>query len=179
MAVDTVDTAIKACGLKPKLSNTSQTDGLFLEGGEGWTPNFYIRLAQVFILSFPLLPKPWFVVGEKFRLSLQDFGLDTEVARHLSETYGTKSVEVAKMARSTGERWPLVGKRLVSNFPYLEAEVQYAMQEYAETVTDVLARRTRIAFLNTQSAQEAIPKIADIMAKALKWSNERKAVSGR
>ncbi|XP_075264256.1 glycerol-3-phosphate dehydrogenase, mitochondrial-like isoform X2 [Convolutriloba macropyga] len=150
MAIHTVDAAIKACQLEPKLSEASQTDGLFLEGGEGWTPNFYIRLVQ-------------------------DFGLDTEVARHLSETYGTKSIEVAKLARATGERWPLVGKRIVSNFPYLEAEVQYAMQEYAETVTDVLARRTRIAFLNTQSAQEAIPKIADLMAKKLKWSKDRKA----
>jgi len=145
-----MDTAIKACGLLPKLSETSQTDGLFLEGGEGWSANFYIRLVQ-------------------------DFGLDTEVARHLSETYGTKSLEVAKLAKATGERWPLVGRRLVSNLPYIEAEVDYAMKEYAESVTDVLARRTRIAFLNTQSAQEAIPKIADIMAKKHKWSSERKA----
>ena len=84
---------------------------------------------------------------------------------------------MAKLAKATGQRWPLVGRRLVSNFPYIEAEVTYAMKEYAESVTDVLARRTRVAFLNTQSAQEAIPIIADMMAKEKKWSNERKAAS--
>ena len=51
------------------------------------------------------------------------------------------------------------------------------MMEYAESVTDVIARRTRVAFLNTHSAREVIPLIADIMAKQLKWSSQRKAVS--
>ena len=56
-------------------------------------------------------------------------------------------------------------------------QVQYAMMEYAESVTDVIARRTRVAFLNTHSAREAIPRVAEIMSKQLKWSNQRKAVS--
>ena len=47
MAVDTMEAAIKACDLKPKLSEKSQTDGLIIEGGQDWTPTFYIRLAQV------------------------------------------------------------------------------------------------------------------------------------
>ena len=47
MAIDTMEAAIKACDLKPPLSEKSQTDGLVLEGGHGWSPTFYIRLAQV------------------------------------------------------------------------------------------------------------------------------------
>ena len=42
---------------------------------------------------------------------------------HLSNTYGNKAVEVARMANLTGKRWPVVGKRLVEDFPYIEAEV--------------------------------------------------------
>lgn len=44
MAQDTVDTAVKACNLNP--SGESATDGALLEGAEGWTPTYYLRLVQ-------------------------------------------------------------------------------------------------------------------------------------
>lgn len=47
-----------------------------------------------------------------------------QVAQHLASTYGAKAFEVAKMAQVTGQRWPIVGKRLVSEFPYIESEVK-------------------------------------------------------
>ena len=59
MAVDTMEAAIKACGLKP--ARECQTDGLFLEGGEGYSPNDFIRLVQ-------------------------DFGLEVEVCKILHST---------------------------------------------------------------------------------------------
>ncbi len=83
---------------------------------------------------------------------------------------------MAKLATLSGKRWPLVGKRLVDEFPYIEAEVKYAVKEYARTVVDVLARRTRLAFLDVQAAEEAIPRIAEILSKELKWSKSRKQV---
>lgn len=43
MASDTVDAAIKACNLS---AGECQTNGLMLEGGDGWTPTFFIRLVQ-------------------------------------------------------------------------------------------------------------------------------------
>ena len=49
MAVDTMEAAIKACGLNP--ARECQTDGLFLEGGEGYSPNDFIRLVQDFGLE--------------------------------------------------------------------------------------------------------------------------------
>lgn len=100
-----------------------------------------------------------------------------QIAKHLSHTYGNKAPEVAKLANITGRRWPVVGKRLLEQFPYIEAEIKYAVQEYACTVVDFLARRTRLAFLNAQAAADAIPKIADIMAKELKWSKAKKEVT--
>ena len=45
--------------------------------------------------------------------------------------------------------------------------------EYAQTAVDVLARRTRLAFLNAQAALEALPKIIDIMSDELKWDGKR------
>lgn len=100
-----------------------------------------------------------------------------QIAKHLSHTYGNKAPEVAKLANITGRRWPVVGKRLLEQFPYIEAEIKYAVQEYACTVVDFLARRTRLAFLNAQAAADAIPKIADIMARELKWSKAKKEVT--
>ena len=102
-----------------------------------------------------------------------------QVAKHLAHTYGTKAPEVAKLANITGSRWPVVGKRLVEQFPYIEAEIRYGVQEYACTIVDFLARRTRLAFLNAQAAADAIPKIADIMAKEMNWSKDKKEVNRR
>lgn len=49
MAIDTMEAAIKARGLKP--ARECQTDGLFLEGGEGYSSNDFIRLVQDFGLE--------------------------------------------------------------------------------------------------------------------------------
>ncbi|XP_006636493.1 glycerol-3-phosphate dehydrogenase, mitochondrial isoform X1 [Lepisosteus oculatus] len=146
MAEETLDAAIKALKLK---AGPSRTVGFMLEGAKDWTPTMYIRLVQ-------------------------DYGLEIEVAQHLASTYGGKAFEVAKMAQVTGKRWPIVGKRLVSEFPYIESEVQYAIKEYACTAIDVIARRTRLGFLNVQAADEALPRIVEIMGKHLKWNEQKK-----
>nr|XP_020456337.1 glycerol-3-phosphate dehydrogenase, mitochondrial-like isoform X2 [Monopterus albus] len=146
MAEETLNAAVKAHGLSAK---PCKTVGLMLEGAKGWTPTLYIRLVQ-------------------------DYGLEKEVAQHLASTYGGKAFDVAKMAQVTGQRWPIVGKRLVSEFPYIESEVLYAIKEYACTAIDVIACRTRLGFLNVQAADEALPRIVQIMGKELGWSQEKK-----
>lgn len=45
------------------------------------------------------------------------------------------------------------------------------------TAIDMIARRLRLAFLNVQAAQEALPDIINIMAEELGW-NEGKKKSG-
>jgi len=40
----------------------------------------------------------------------------------------------------------------------------------------MIARRLRLAFLNVQAAQEALPTIVNIMAEELKWSDDEKKV---
>ncbi|XP_048835705.1 glycerol-3-phosphate dehydrogenase, mitochondrial-like isoform X1 [Brienomyrus brachyistius] len=146
MAEETLDVAIRAHNLQ---AGPCRTVGLLLEGGKDWSPTLYIRLVQ-------------------------DYGLEVEVAKHLASTYGGKAFEVAKIARVTGQRWPIVGKRLVSEFPYIESEVHYAVQQYALTAIDVIARRTRLGFLNVQAAEQALPRIVDIMGKRLGWNEQKK-----
>ncbi|CAN9498248.1 unnamed protein product [Ophioblennius macclurei] len=146
MAEETLDAAVETHGLQ---AERCRTVGLMLEGGKGWSPTLYIRLVQ-------------------------DYGLEKEVAQHLASTYGVKAFDVAKMAKVTGQRWPIVGKRLVSEFPYIESEVLYAIKEYACTAIDVIARRTRLGFLNVQAAEEALPRIVSIMGQELGWNQERR-----
>ncbi|XP_052120231.1 glycerol-3-phosphate dehydrogenase, mitochondrial isoform X1 [Frankliniella occidentalis] len=150
MAEHTIDAAIKACNLKPTKPEC-QTDGLLIEGAHGWTPTMYIRLVQ-------------------------DFGLECEVAQHLAMSYGDRAFAVAKLASLTGKRFPIIGKRIHPEFPYIDAEIRYGVREYACSAVDMIARRLRLAFLNNQAAQEALPTVIDIMAEELKWSEKEKKV---
>lgn len=83
---------------------------------------------------------------------------------------------MARYSSATGRRWPVYGTRLSSTYPYLEAEVRYACQyEYACTAVDVLARRTRLAFLNAEAALEALPRVIEICSEELGWSKSKAA----
>lgn len=149
MAAETIDAAVESANLKP-IFRDSQTDGFLIEGAHGWTPTMYIRLVQ-------------------------DFGLEMEVAQHLSKSYGDRAFAVAKMATMTGKRWPIIGKKIHPEFPYIDAEIRYGVREYACTAIDMIARRLRLAFLNVQAAAEALPVVVDIMAEELNWNEaERK-----
>lgn len=78
------------------------------------------------------------------------------------------------MCKPTGKQWPRYGTQLVSSYPYIEEEIRYACREYACTIEDILSRRTRLAFLNSEAAFEALPRVADIMADELGWSRKVK-----
>ncbi|KAF5377926.1 hypothetical protein D9615_006766 [Tricholomella constricta] len=146
MARETVDTAVNTFGLENKVKSECVTENLRLVGSDGWSRNMFIGL-------------------------IQRYGLETEVARHLSNNYGDRAWTVCSLAEPTGKNWPLHGKRLTSQYPYIDAEVRYAVtHEYAQTAVDVLARRTRLAFLNVQAALEALPRVVDLMASELNWS---------
>ena len=74
------------------------------------------------------------------------------------------------MATESGLRWPVHGTRLDPSYPYIDAEVRWACRrEYAATAVDVIARRTRLSFLNAEAALDALPKVIDIMAIELGW----------
>jgi len=98
-----------------------------------------------------------------------------EVAKHLAKTYGGRAWEVANLCQPTGKQWPRYGIPLSTHYPYIEAEVRFACKEYACTIEDILSRRTRLAFLNSEAAMEALPRVADIMAEELGWSRKVKA----
>jgi glycerol-3-phosphate dehydrogenase len=113
------------------------------------------------------------VGAKKFRSDLpleleKNFHLSADVAEHLSRSYGDRAEKVA-LLDTNGQ-----GRRLVSHHPYLESEVLYGVrEEAAQTALDVLARRTRLAFLDKAAARAALPRVVELMAGELKWSTER------
>ncbi|KAK7035830.1 glycerol-3-phosphate dehydrogenase [Favolaschia claudopus] len=151
MAKETVDEAVKVFGLQGRVRSGCVTSTLRLVGSDGWSRNMFIGL-------------------------IQRYGLETEVAKHLSNNYGDRAWTVLSFAEPTGQSWPLHGIKISPAYPFIEAEVRYAVRhEYALTPIDVLARRTRLSFLNAHAALEALPRVADIMAQELGWSRKEKA----
>lgn len=170
MAEECVDEAISQFNLQPKpypnapdvsgtalvndgakLDGSCQTHQVKLIGAHGFSKTLFINL-------------------------IQHFGVETDVAKHLTESYGDRAWTVAALSTPTEQRFPVRGEKINPLYPFVDGEVRYAVRhEYAQTAIDVLARRTRLAFLNAQAALEALPKVIDIMAAELKWDNKRKA----
>ena len=83
--------------------------------------------------------------------------------------HGADSAAVEALCRSL----PLGGDRLHADFPYRRGEVAWAARhEMARTVEDVLARRTRLLFLDAAAAQTACRTTAEILAGELRRSPE-------
>ena len=169
MAEECVDEAITQFKLQPRpypnapdvsgtemiddgahLNGTCQTHQVKLVGAHGFSKTLFINL-------------------------IQHFGVETDVAKHLTESYGDRAWTVAALSSPTEKRFPVRGERISALYPFVDGEVRYAVRhEYAQTAIDVLARRTRLAFLNAQAALEALPKVIDIMGAELKWDSKRK-----
>jgi len=97
--------------------------------------------------------------------------LEPDIATHLAHAYGDQ----APMVIALWDRDPKLATRLVSNYPYVAAEVIYALRnEYAHHATDILARRMRLAFLDNQAARSALPQVIELMAHENHWDERRK-----
>jgi len=99
---------------------------------------------------------------------LEQMGFPPDVADNLHHAYGARARVVAQIAAEG------YGNRLAVEWPSIEAEVIYsARHELARNPLDVLARRTRMAFLDTLAALAATPRVAELMGLELGWSGER------
>lgn len=78
--------------------------------------------------------------------------------------YGSDSVLVQKRI----EENPALGDPLHEKFEYTKAEVVWAArEEMARTVEDILARRTRMLFLDARASIECAEVVADLLASEL------------
>ncbi|CCF73473.1 glycerol-3-phosphate dehydrogenase [Babesia microti strain RI] len=96
--------------------------------------------------------------------------LTYEQASHLVRSYGYNAKKVCSIGRNKGLLKPLSAKH-----PFLLAEIPYVVEnEMACTVIDVLARRLRLAFLDSKEAISATQITADLMGQYLNWDDGMK-----
>ncbi|CAI7598686.1 unnamed protein product [Penicillium bialowiezense] len=174
MAEEAVDEAIDVFKLKPRqLNSLPDISGVGGSGlvADGATLDGSCQTHQVRLIGAHGFSKTLFIN------LIQHFGLETDVAKHLTESYGDRSWQVAALSSPTAERFPVRGCRLSAMYPFIDGEVRYAVRhEYAQTAVDVIARRTRLAFLNAEAALEALPSVIDLMGEELQWTIARKDV---
>jgi glycerol-3-phosphate dehydrogenase len=83
------------------------------------------------------------------------------------DVYGVDAAEVKGLAKEN----PAWGELLHPALPYRACEVVWAVRnEWARTVDDVLARRTRALLLDARASMVAAPRVAELMAAEL-WKD--------
>eukprot|EP00045_Choanoeca_perplexa_P007531 m.69223 g.69223 ORF g.69223 m.69223 type:complete len:593 (-) comp14109_c0_seq1:453-2231(-) len=151
--------------------------GLVTIAGGKWTT--YRQMAEdtldETLKAHPLLkaPKPsstcntMLLGGDGFARTLphvlvQKYRIPFDLASHLASRYGDRAFDVIEMSDAH--------KRLAPDFPYLQGEVVFSCRhEQARTIVDVLARRTRLAFLDYEASKQAVPLVCELMAAELNW----------
>ena len=160
MAEELIDKVVAFKGPLLKHAGPCQSKEIKLLGGEGYDRLLYVQLVQKYNVS-------------------------EAVAKHLAHAYGTAAFNVCELAKPTGRTQSRmgvttdggahVGRLITDDYPYIEAEVVYACRhEMAKTVKDMLTTRMRLAYLNSEAAKKAIPRVADLMAQELKWSKRER-----
>jgi glycerol-3-phosphate dehydrogenase len=135
-----------------------QSQLLTITGGK-WTT--YRRMAEDAINQATTLASLPEKTCATANLKIHGANGKTEAANDF-DIYGTDAENIAKLI----EQQPELGEKLHPRLPYRKAEIVWAVRfEMAETIEDVLARRTRALFLNAKAAIEIAPLIAEIMAE--------------
>jgi glycerol-3-phosphate dehydrogenase len=146
MAADTVDLAVSILG---RGSRRSPTKHLRLLGADGSL----------------VLRTPAGAATAAARL-----GVTPSTLTHLAGRYGTEARTVIAMTEAD----PELAHPLVPGLPYLRAEAVYAARyEMAQTLEDVLARRTRASLLARDASSAAATAVARLIAPELGWSATR------
>ena len=88
---------------------------------------------------------------------------DATLAEHLASSFGTRWEDVWLEMRGNTER-------VVAELPYTYGELRYcARSEMAETLGDLLIRRTHVAFETSDHGMSVAPQVADAIAPTLGW----------
>lgn len=162
MSEDAVDEAVKTFHLKPKAVTLPDLSGAGLPG--------YTTTGACITLKAPLVGAHGFSRELASQLKEAHPGLDVDVAQHLASNYGDRAWSILSDTSASATR------RLVPSFPYIEAELRHGIHsESACTAADLIARRTRLAFLDVDEALSALPRVIDVLAEEIGWDEKRKS----
>ena len=159
MAGEVVDTAIKMLRLSNRLPDDlveAQTDQHPLPGAVGWPED-----------------DDHAAVGRQVRAAAGQV-ISEEVAQHLANTYGMRALQIAAKIREDHQ----LAEPLVPGRCEVMAQVVWAAEEeFADSVSDVLIRRTQLYYRDVDQGLGAAGAVAQRLASILGWSPERSAAS--
>ena len=148
MAKDAVDMATNDI---TKLTNESVTSKLPIIGADGY----------------------WALTQQVDALAAR-YNLKSETIVHLLNRYGSDISDLLELISEDRKLATPVSRDL----PYLKAEIVYSViSEGAQTVADVMERRTRIWFEAPNFGLDLTQSIADLIAPHLKWKAPQKKAS--
>jgi glycerol-3-phosphate dehydrogenase len=97
-------------------------------------------------------------------------GLSPATLTHLGKNYGSEALRILQLVEGDAT----LGQLLISDLPYIRAEVLHACrEEMALTPYDVLARRTSITLEDYQRGLGIVEEVAALMAQEQGWSPEQ------
>jgi glycerol-3-phosphate dehydrogenase len=101
----------------------------------------------------------------------KEYSLPADIAQHLAGKFGTEAFKVLDLLQEN-RSWK---GRIASGWPLIEAEIVFCIRhEMAETIEDILARRTGAQLLGWQKAIEAAPRVAELLGQEKQWEAERR-----
>jgi glycerol-3-phosphate dehydrogenase len=105
-----------------------------------------------------------------FRERGLEIGVVPESVDHLLRHYGTEAAGIFNLGG--GDRRLL--RRILPPHPAIEAEVLHAVRrELAQTVEDVLVRRTHLYYEHPDRGIPAARRVAELMAREYAWDDAR------
>ncbi|CAM9015208.1 unnamed protein product [Wickerhamomyces anomalus] len=152
MAEETINEVVKNLQLPVK---KSVTKNLILAGGENYDTTLAPRLAQKYGITAPL-------------------------AEHLAANYGTRAPLILEIYKQDKSNQLPVGLAASTDnisyeqfqHPFSVAELKYCIKyEYIRTPVDFLARRTRLAFLDSKAAAQSIDGVVKVLGDELNWDS--------
>jgi glycerol-3-phosphate dehydrogenase len=112
----------------------------------------------------------------EFKARGLELGVVPESVEHLIRHYGTEAAGIYNLGAA--DRRLL--RRLVPPHPAIEAEVLHAVRrELAQTVEDVMVRRTHLYYEHPERGLPAAGRVAELMGGELGWDVERIAAEAR
>lgn len=127
---------------------------------------------QLLSIDAPCTTEQHYLVGgegylfEEWKNIQKEYQLDVAICQHLLHKYGTQASAVLRHKFT---------ERLHPKYPFIAAEVIYAVQEeMACSLRDFFARRIRMELLDWQATYDSIPMVANLMSEQLAWTEEQK-----
>jgi glycerol-3-phosphate dehydrogenase len=102
----------------------------------------------------------------------KEYSLPADVARHLSGKFGLRALKLLELLNENPE-WR---RRVTERVPAIQAELVYSIRfEMAETIEDLLARRTGVQMYGWKEALAAAPVAGAFLAREKGWDAAEEA----